>query len=139
MARVVRNEVGSMTVELVVLTPVLVVFALIALGFGRYELARQRVEGAADVAAAAAAVAATPGSASPAAVSAADVAIAPSGDTCKRSTVATDTSDFQAGGVVRVTVTCDVTFADLTVPGMPGTVVVRRTSVAPIDPYRVVG
>jgi hypothetical protein len=39
---------------------------------------------------------------------------------------------------VTVTVICRVSVADLSVPGMPGSVVVRATSSAPIDPYRSV-
>ena len=48
---------GSLTVELVVLTPVIALFVLVALGFGRYSLAREQVVGGARAAADAAAVA----------------------------------------------------------------------------------
>ncbi len=137
--RFTADERGSMAVELVVLTPVLMLFALVALAFGRYEIAREQVVGAATASAQAAAVAISPGTASGAARSAAGPVIAVAGRTCTRSTVATDVSQFHGDGVVRVTVSCRVTLADLAVPGLPGSVTIRRTSVAPIDPYRAVG
>lgn len=42
-----RDERGSLTVELVVLTPVLLIMALAMLGFGRVAETRQEVVGAA--------------------------------------------------------------------------------------------
>lgn len=51
-----------------------------------------------------------------------------------------DTSGFRAPlgttGFVRVTVSCDVTFSDLFIPGMPGTSTVTRTATSAIDAYR---
>jgi hypothetical protein len=38
-----RGDLGSLTVELVVLTPVVVMFALATLAFGRVSQARQQV------------------------------------------------------------------------------------------------
>ena len=38
---------GSLTVELVVLTPIVALFVIVALAFGRYSLAREQVVGGA--------------------------------------------------------------------------------------------
>lgn len=136
----VRNsEVGSMTVELVLLVPVVVMFALLAVGFGRYELARQQIIGAARAGAEAAAVVESPSEAPPAAQSAAAPGIQSLGHACVGLEVATDTTHFQPGGFVRVTVSCQVSFSDLLVPGLPGSAVVTAAQSAPIDPYRSVG
>jgi Flp pilus assembly protein TadG len=133
-----RDEPGSMTVELVVLTPVLVLFALLGVAFGRYELAREAVIGAARAAAEAASVVASPSQAEPAASSAAAPGVEGLGHACTALTVETDVSDFVPGGSVRVTVSCQVSFSDLLVPGVPGSTVVRVVQTAPIDPYRSV-
>jgi Flp pilus assembly protein TadG len=133
------GERGTLAVELVVLAPVIVVFGLLALGLGRYELARQQVVGAAQAGAQAAAVASNPASAQALARVAALADISSTTRSCPHPSVTTDVSDFSAGGDVRVTVTCQVHFSDLAVPGLPGTTTLHRSSVAPIDPYRVVG
>jgi len=127
---------GSATVELVVLVPVLLLFVLVIAGFGRSEVALGGVTQAARAAADAAAVAPSAAEARHLAAAAATPVL--SGATCEHPGVALDTSDFEAGGTVRVTVTCDVTFADLGVPGFPGERTVHASAVAPIDPYRSV-
>ena len=62
---------GSFTVELVVLTPVITLFVLVTLAFGRYALAREQVVGGARAAADAVAVAGSEGQAQQAALAAA--------------------------------------------------------------------
>ena len=134
-----------MTVELVVLAPVVVMFALVAIGLGRYEGARQEVADAAEAGADAASVVASPADAQAAATQAAGAALQDQSHMCPVPTVTTDTSTFEAGGAVGatgsvgVTVVCQVDLSDLFVPGLPGHVAVRATQTAPVDPYRVVG
>ncbi len=128
-----------MTIEAVVLAPVLVLFALAALALGRFEMAREQVVAAARAGAEAASVMPDAASASTAAAAAATPALFGRSHTCSRLQVATGTSDFVPGGVVRVTVSCRVVLADLLVPGLPGGTTVIATERAPIDPYRVVG
>ena len=130
---------GSLTVELTMLTPVLVMVVLIVVALGRVGEARQQVIEAARAAAEAAAVEPDPGSAQTA--SGLDAAIGTAGHarTCPERRVLTDVSHFYPGGFVTVTVECHVPLADLTVPGLPGSTVVRASSTAPIDPYRSVG
>ncbi len=133
------DERGSITVELVVLTPVLLVLALAVVAFGRVAEARQQVVEAARAGAEAASVQQDPVSA--AAESAIDGAIGTSGhdQACAGRQVLTDASHFYPGGYVTVTVVCQVPLADVSLPGMPGSTTVRASSTAPIDPYRQVG
>ena len=133
-----RDARGSMSAELVVLVPVLVVFALFVVSLGRYESARQQAIGAARAGADAAAVVSSPAEAQAAAASAASQVVT-SGRSCAQLRVTTDVGAFVPGGVVRVAVTCRVDFSDLLVPGLPGAVTVTSVKVAPIDPYRAVG
>jgi Flp pilus assembly protein TadG len=133
-----RTESGSFTVELVLLVPVLMLFVLFVVTLGRYELAREQVIGAARAAAEAASVVASATQAQPAANSAAALGIQGLGHMCARLGVETDTSGFVPGGDVRVTVSCQVDFSDLSMPGFPGSTTVRSVQVAPVDPYRAV-
>jgi hypothetical protein len=59
--------------------------------------------------------------------------------TCAHVAITTDTSDFVAGGLVTVHVSCTVLLSDLAFPGVPGSTVVRSSATAPLDPYRAVG
>jgi hypothetical protein len=138
LGRDANGQVGSLTVELVLLTPVLIIFVLLAVALGRYELAREQLIGAARAAAEAASVAPSASEASSAASSAADPELEPFGHTCRDLQVITDTNHFFPGGSVEVTVICSVDFSDLLIPGLPGSSVVRVTEIAPIDPFRSV-
>ncbi|HVC71812.1 MAG TPA: TadE/TadG family type IV pilus assembly protein [Acidimicrobiales bacterium] len=129
---------GSLTIELTVLTPVVVMFVLLALALGRFELAREQVVGAARAAAEAAAVAPSAAGAQAAAVAAAQPVVARQVHSCTQLNVSTDTSQFAPGGDVKVTVSCDIDYADLSIPGIPGHTAVRVMESAPIDPFRVV-
>ncbi len=131
-------EEGSLAVELVVLTPVLFLLALMAMIFGRVSLARQQVTEAARAGAQAAAVqTGAPG----AQAAAAQLAVADLVDqtrTCVADQVTVDVSRFTPGGSVSVVVSCNVDLSDLAVPGMPGSTTLRASATAPIDPYRAV-
>ncbi|MGO8871603.1 MAG: TadE family protein [Acidimicrobiales bacterium] len=139
MKRPERNQLGSLTVELVVMTPVLLVLALGMLGVGRVSEARQQVVEAARAGAESAAVLPTAGIAGWGA--AVDAAIGASVPylTCGHQQVRTDLSHFYPGGSVTVTVICHVPLADIALPGMPGSTTVQASATAPIDPYRSVG
>jgi hypothetical protein len=129
---------GSLTVELVVLTPLIVLFALLALASGRYEVAREQVIAAAQAGADAAAVVASPGDAQWAATTAATAVVSGQSHSCARLTVSADTSRFVPGGSVRVVVSCQIDWSDLLVPGVPGRTTVEVGESAPIDPFRSV-
>ena len=132
------SQDGSLTVELVALTPVLLALALMLVAFGRVTEARQQVVEAARAGAESAAVLPTPAAAQTGAAEAAVVGVFGRGQTCVHVQVVTDLSHFQPGGYVSVTVTCEVGLSDLSIPGIPGSMTVRASSGAPIDPYRSV-
>ena len=134
----VAREQGSMTAELAILAPVVALFALVALGLGRYESARQEVADAARAAAQAASVVASAQQAEGAATASAVDEVANQSRMCANPVITAYTANFAPGGEVRVSVTCTVDLSDLLVPGMPGSVSVTSTQVAPIDPYRSV-
>lgn len=134
----VRHETGSVAVEAVVLVPVLVLFVLLTVAFGRYETTREEVIGAARAAAEAAAIMPTAQSARTAANAAALPALAGPHPACLDVHVSTNTTHFEPGGEVSVTVSCTVGLSYLGAPGLPGESTVTISQVAPIDPYRVV-
>jgi Flp pilus assembly protein TadG len=133
-----RDQDGSLTVELVVLTPVLFILALTILVFGRVSEARQQVVEASRAGAQAAAVLPNAGSAERGAAATAVVGVFDRAHTCAHSQIETDVSHFYPGGYVTVTVVCQVDLSDLSVPGIPGSTTVRASATAPIDPYRSV-
>jgi Flp pilus assembly protein TadG len=132
-----RDE-GSMTVELVLLTPTVFLIALAVLAFGRVSESDQLVVEASRAGAEAAAVQPDAASAESGAAESAVVGIFDRVHTCARASVSTDTSHFYPGGYVRVTVSCQLNLFDLAVPGLPSTKTVQASATAPIDPYRSV-
>ena len=130
------GDSGSLTVELVVLAPVILVFALATLAFGRFTQARQQVVEAAQAGAQAAAVGSNADSAQQDALAAASTGILASAHTCENPQVNVNVSHFVPGGYVVVQVTCHVQLSDLLVPGLPGSTTVQASSTAPLDPYR---
>jgi len=133
------DEKGSLTVELVVLTPVLLLVVLVVVAFGRVAEARQQVVEAARAGAEVASVQPDGAAAEQEAELEATVGTSDHALTCAAETVTTDISHFRPRGHVTVTVTCRVPLADLSVTGLPGSTTVQATSTAPIDPYRSVG
>ena len=133
-----RGDLGSLTVELVVLTPVVVMFALATLAFGRLSQARQQVVEAAQAGAQAAAIGSDATDAQQAARTAASTGILASDHTCANPQISTNVDHFVPGGYVVVEVTCHVELSDLLVPGLPGATTVQASSTAPLDPYRSV-
>jgi hypothetical protein len=123
-------------VELIVLAPVVFVFVFTALAFGRFELAREQVIGAARAGAEAASVVPSAIDAESAAANAVDPIIADPSDVCAAVSVRTDTTHFVPGGFVRVVVECQIDLSDLFVPGFSGHENVQETVIAPIDPFR---
>jgi Flp pilus assembly protein TadG len=131
-----RDERGSLTVELVVVTPVLFLMALTVIVFGRVSVAHQQVIEASRAAAEAAAVEPTAASAQSGAADIAVIGGFTGSQACVHAAISTNVGHFYPGGYVRVTVTCQVSLSDVGVPGMPGTTTISSSSIAPIDPYR---
>jgi len=137
--RLVRDERGSMSLELALLTPVLVVIMLLVVMLGRLVLANQSVGDIAADAARAASTASSSSAATSAANQAASSELAAHGITCSPLDVNVATVDFTAGGSVTVHVACTTSLAGLSLLRVPGAQTLTAASSAPIDLYRQVG
>lgn len=132
-----RDDRGTAAVELVLLTPLL----LIALGFvvvaGRLGTVKAEISGAARDAARAASLQTDLVTAADAALETAAASLDDRTVTCANLVVELgEGTDFVAGGSVTVVVSCDVHLADVAMPGLPGTRTVSGESVEVIDLYR---
>ena len=132
------GERGSVTLEVVVLVPaVLLIVALLVAG-GRIWQARDQVTEAAHRAARAATVRsdATTSAALAEKTAAANLA----GVGCHHPQVDIDDAalrrDPGVGGTVSVTVRCTVPLADLLVPGLAGEMTIEASAASPVDRYR---
>ena len=130
------GESGAVATELVLLTPLLIVMLLFVVALGRLAGARLDVDGAAAQAARAASIARDPATASALAQQTATAALGSDGVTCVNLSVNTDTSQFEPGGSVAVTVTCTVGLSDLTGLRLPASESVSSTASSVIDTYR---
>jgi Flp pilus assembly protein TadG len=131
---------GFSTLELVIITPFLLAFVLLVVGFGRVTHGRQEVQQAAAAAARAASLANTPAQAQTAAQQEAAADLAQAGISCQSPSPPTvDTSQFHAGGQVEVTISCVTNLSDLTVVGFPGHKTVTASATAPLEQYRQFG
>ena len=133
-----RDESGSVTAELVLLTPLLILLLLFVVALGRLASARLEVDGAAAQAARAASIAQSPASATAMAQQTATAALSSDHVTCAQLSVDTDTSQFNPGGSVAVTVTCTVNLGDLTGLRLPASESISSQATSVIDTYRPV-
>jgi len=133
-----RGDGGSVTAELALVTPLLLLLLVFVVMLGRLAEARLQVDDVAAQAARAATVAGSAGNASVAAQQSATTGLASAGVTCSALSVTTDASDFVPGGVVRVVVTCSVSLADLSLLHLPGSETLTASAVSPVDQYRSV-
>ncbi|WP_136313469.1 TadE/TadG family type IV pilus assembly protein [Actinomyces procaprae] len=127
-----RGERGTMSVEMVVIAPALLMIVMLVVAAGRWVSAEGMTQAAARDAARAASMERSAGmaaSAAAASLAAADTANA-------ECSSATDVSDFSRGGTVKVTVSCRVRLADLGLVFLPGTTTVTSTSISPVDTWR---
>ena len=131
-----QDERGVAVLELVLLTPVLVLMVYVVVGMGRLGLAREHIDAAARDAARAGSIARSADAAHAAAQSTAVEALGSHRLTCADLGVAVDTSQFRPGGWVRVEVSCTVTTSDLVGMWAPGTKTMSATSQAVVDTFR---
>ena len=129
-------ERGSVSVELVILTPLLILLLMFVVAFGRLASARIDVNAAAAQAARAASIARDPAAATANAQQTASSALAGEHLTCAHLSVDVDLSDFTPGGSVAVTVYCVVQLADLSGLAMPAAKTISDRFATPIDRYR---
>ncbi|MGW5646235.1 TadE family protein [Saccharopolyspora sp. NPDC003752] len=134
------SDAGSASVELAILTPMLLMLVVLVIAGGRTVTADLAVEHAATTAARAASLARTPTAAHSTATNAGTRALAEQNLTCTGLQVTADTSSFGhpgAPGTVTVTLHCAVSLADLTgIPGLPASIPLHAVFTSPVDPYR---
>lgn len=124
-----------MAVEVVLLTPILVMFTLLVVAGGRYVAVRADIEAAARDAARAASIARTPAEAQQVADSVASHSL--SGKSA--CTVDQIGGNFRSGGIVEVTLDCSVSNVGLGMIGLGGNLPMKATGSAPLDTYRRIG
>lgn len=127
---------GSAAVELVLVTPLLVLAFLVVVALGRFADARLVVSDAAHQAARAASLART----APEARSRGELAVSASlraaGASCTRPSVRLAVGGLVPGTEVTARVACTVDLADLTLTGMPGHVLLTGTASSTVDAFR---
>ena len=135
-----RGDRGAVTLEFVVVAPVLLALLGLLVLAGRVAIASNSVEASADEAARSASISRTAAGARSAGEGGARRSLARQDLKCSSVQVDVDTGGFAVPvGVpaqVRATVTCVVRLADLALPGFPGSRTVTATAVSPLDTYR---
>ena len=133
------RQAGFASLELVVLTPVLLVMLLLVVGFGRLTHGRQIADQAAAAAARAAALDNDPVHAQEDGQQQARVILTHAGISCHSFTATVDTSDFVAGGNVSVHIVCVTSLSDLGLVGFPGAKTLTASASAPLEQFREFG
>ena len=130
------SEGGSVSAELALLTPLLLLFLFLMVGLGQLVSARLDVESAASAAARAASQSADPAMATTAAEQSATASIG--SGACAHLDIAVNTADFVPGGNVTVTLTCSVPLANVAGLHLPGSETLTSSFVEPLDRYGTV-
>ncbi|MCA1192878.1 TadE/TadG family type IV pilus assembly protein [Saccharopolyspora sp. 6V] len=134
------SEEGSASVELAVLTPVVLVVLAVVIAGGRIVGAHAALDTATTAAARAASLARTAPAAHAAASTTARDTLAQEGLHCGQQALAVDTSGFDVPlgrtGSVAVRASCTVALADLALPAMPGSIPLHTEFTSPLDPFR---
>lgn len=131
-----RDEAGYTAVELLVMTPVLVGFIVVAVAAGRFVDADSQVDDAAYAAARAASLEQDVEAGHAAGTEAARSSLADRGKACTNLTVSFAGTDFRASGHVKVEITCHANLSDVVGFGIPGAKYFTATAVVPIEQYR---
>ncbi len=135
-----RSQRGSATVELTVIIPALVIMLGLMIAGGRLWFARTTVIQAADSAARAASLSRDAGQAAISARSAGQQVMATGGLECAGPAVSVDATAFAVPvgtpATIRTSVTCTVHFADVLLPGLPGSLTLQADGRSALDTYR---
>lgn len=135
-----RDERGSAAIEAVIGVPAFLLFVGLIIFGGRTATTHQSVETAAADAARSASLERTSTSAKTQAISAATTSLSNQGIHCLDIDVTVDASQFSrsvgVAATVSVTVQCRLDLSDLSIPGVPGSRLIRATSTSPIDTWR---
>ncbi|MEJ5914819.1 TadE/TadG family type IV pilus assembly protein [Pseudokineococcus sp. 1T1Z-3] len=126
---------GSMSAEVVLVAPLLVLLVVLVLAMGRVALLQGDVDSAARDAARAASFERTPQAAGAAAQAALD-AVATPDYVCEPATTG---GRFAPGGLVEVTVRCTVPMRTLAGLGLGPSLTLEATGAAPLETYRRTG
>lgn len=136
----IDRERGSAAIELAIIAPAVIAVFVTLMIAGRTVIADQSIHAVAFDAARTASLSRDAGAAWVDARQAATAALAAQQLNCQRIDVRVDTSQFSRPlgepASVTVTVECDVTFADIALPGMPGGRTLTATFTSPLDQYR---
>lgn len=127
---------GSASVELALLAPALLTFAMLMVFAGRVVDARATVGEVAHAAARAASLERTPAAASATATAIAAATLQEQGMACTDHTTAVDNGGLVAGGAVSVTVHCTVSFSDLFGVSFPGGQTIEGGATVAVDTFR---
>lgn len=140
MMRRLSEERGSLSLELVILTPILVILMMFLVEVGRLVEAQGQVDGAARDAARAASIAQDYGLAQQNALQAADSDLTGSA-ACEAppSVQFGGGTDLAPGGVVNIVIHCNVNLSYLSLLGISSTKTIIGRASAPIDTYSVGG
>jgi hypothetical protein len=135
------DDRGSSVIAIAGLAPILLLLiGAIAVG-ARVALADDSITGVAAAAARDASLADNPVQAEQVATRTAAATLAAQDLHCRKTTINVDTSGFAAPpgtpASIHVTVTCVVSFADIALPGLPGSHTLTDSASSPLDPYRV--
>lgn len=132
----VRDDCGSVAVEVAVVAPAFVFLLLLVVFAGRVSEADANVRRATSEAVRAASLRQHPTDAGTDAEAVAEANLSAAGVRCSTLTVEVDTDNFQPGGTVTVTVACTTSMADVTLLGVPGTRTFSARAVEVIDRRR---
>jgi Flp pilus assembly protein TadG len=132
-----RSERGSMAVEIVILAPVMLAFMMLVVAAGRLVAVKGDLEAASRDAARAASLERDVGTAQSRATEVVDASLDKGTINCEQPSLGG--SNFVSGGLVRVTLDCQVSYSGLGLIGLPGSISVKTSSASPIDVYRRTG
>ena len=128
-------DAGTMAVEMVLLAPVMVAFLLLVVAFGRYVAVRGEVEAVSRDAVRAASLERDESAAADAARQTALAGLNGRWK-CEQPQLG---GIFEAGGTIKVRLSCTVPYSGLGLLGLPGSVSMVVDSSAPLDVYRRIG
>lgn len=131
-----NRDRGSASLELVLLTPLLLLLLLFVVMGGRYAQARADVDSAARDAARAGSLERSSAEAINAAEEAAARRLADRNIVCTDLDVQLGVLNFRPGGDVQATVSCTVDLSDLTGLGVPSSVSFESVFSEPVDAFR---
>jgi Flp pilus assembly protein TadG len=127
---------GSVALELVLVTPLVLVLIVFVVFCGRVARAEAIVRDAASAGARAASLRQKPATARADAVAAVHANLSSHRTTCPSPRISVDTSGLRPGGQVAVQVTCEPSLSDLALLGLPGSRRISERSVEVVDVRR---